>query len=63
MEKKPAGTLPEKPTKESCSHECSSCATAGTCSDAKAGLPPKADIDVKHVILVLSGKGLSLIHI
>ena len=42
---------------EGCSHNCSSCATAGTCSDAKPGLPPKADIDVKHVIMVLSGKG------
>ena len=33
---------------------------ASTCSSAKkgqAGLPPKADIDVKHVIMVLSGKG------
>jgi Mrp family chromosome partitioning ATPase len=42
---------------EECSHECSTCAGASTCSDAKPGLPPKADIDVKHVILVLSGKG------
>jgi len=57
MAKKSAGSMPDKPTRESCSHECSSCATAGTCSDAKPGLPPKADIDVKHVILVLSGKG------
>ena len=57
MAKKPDGTLPAKPEKDSCSHECSSCAAAGTCSDAKPGLPPKADIDVKHVILVLSGKG------
>jgi ATP-binding protein involved in chromosome partitioning len=57
MAKKPAGTIPDKPTKDSCSHECSSCSTAGTCSDSKPGLPPKADIDVKHVILVLSGKG------
>jgi ATP-binding protein involved in chromosome partitioning len=45
------------PTKEECSHECSSCSTAGSCADAKPGLPPKADIDVKHVIMVLSGKG------
>jgi len=45
---------------DECEQECSSCATASTCSSAKkgqAGLPPKADIDVKHVIMVLSGKG------
>ena len=56
-------TLPKTPTKvadEECKQECSSCATASTCSSAKkgqAGLPPKADMDVKHVIMVLSGKG------
>jgi Mrp family chromosome partitioning ATPase len=46
---------------EECNSECSSCNTASTCSSAKkvqaGGLPPKADIDVQHVILVLSGKG------
>jgi len=45
---------------ETCEKECSSCPTAGTCPSAKsgaAGLPPKAEIDVKHVIMVLSGKG------
>jgi Mrp family chromosome partitioning ATPase len=57
MAKKPEGKIPQTPTKESCSHECSGCASAGNCSDAKPGLPPKAAIDVKHVILVLSGKG------
>jgi len=57
MVKKTNGKHPEQPTKESCSHECSDCASAGNCSDAKPGLPPKANIDVKHVILVLSGKG------
>ncbi len=48
------------PAGEECEKECSSCPTAGTCASAKggaAGLPPKADLDVKHVILVLSGKG------
>ncbi|MDD1694409.1 MAG: Mrp/NBP35 family ATP-binding protein, partial [Methanoregula sp.] len=56
-------TLPKTPTKsadEECKQECSSCATASTCSSAKkgqAGLPPKADMDVKNVIMVLSGKG------
>jgi len=52
-------TKPQKADEE-CKSECSSCATASTCSSAKkgqAGLPPKAAIDVKHVIMVLSGKG------
>src|SRR5512133_472551 len=52
-------TPSQKPDEE-CKSECSSCATASSCSSAKkaqAGLPPKANIDVKHVILVLSGKG------
>ena len=47
-------------TDEECKSECSSCATATTCSSAKgapAGLPPKANVDVRHVIMVLSGKG------
>ncbi|WML67651.1 MAG: Iron-sulfur cluster carrier protein [Methanoregula sp. SKADARSKE-2] len=39
---------------EECKNECSSCASAKT---GQAGLPPKANIDVKHVIMVLSGKG------
>ena len=49
-----------KKADEECKSECSSCATASSCSSEKkgqAGLPPKAAIDVKHVILVLSGKG------
>ena len=52
-------TQPKK-AEEECKNECSSCATASSCSSAKkgqAGLPPKAAIDVKHVIMVLSGKG------
>jgi ATP-binding protein involved in chromosome partitioning len=51
---------PKKQADEECKSECSSCATASTCASAKkgqAGLPPKAAIDVKHVIMVLSGKG------
>ncbi|PKL64580.1 MAG: ATP-binding protein [Methanomicrobiales archaeon HGW-Methanomicrobiales-3] len=51
---------PSKKPEEECNSNCSSCATASSCSSAKkeqAGLPPKADIDVKHVIMVLSGKG------
>ena len=53
-------TTPKKNPEEECGKECSSCATASTCASAKTGpvgLPPKADIDVKHVIMVLSGKG------
>ena len=44
---------------ESCDNVCSSCEHTKTCTSNKGqgGLPPKADIDVKHVILVLSGKG------
>jgi ATP-binding protein involved in chromosome partitioning len=41
---------------DSCDSNCSSCASAQTHSAPK-GLPPKAKIDVKHVILILSGKG------
>ncbi|MDD4254551.1 MAG: Mrp/NBP35 family ATP-binding protein [Methanofollis sp.] len=44
---------------EGCSGNCSSCSSAQQegCDSSKKGLPPKAKIDVKHVILVLSGKG------
>jgi Mrp family chromosome partitioning ATPase len=44
---------------ESCDNSCSACEHTKTCSSNKGqgGLPPKANIDVKHVILVLSGKG------
>jgi ATP-binding protein involved in chromosome partitioning len=40
-----------------CSENCSTCASAQQPHSAPKGLPPKAEIDVKHVILVLSGKG------
>jgi ATP-binding protein involved in chromosome partitioning len=49
-----------KPTSEECNQQCEGCPSAATCESVKgttAGLPRKADIDVKHVILVLSGKG------
>jgi ATP-binding protein involved in chromosome partitioning len=52
--------IQKKSQEEECNNECSSCPTASTCSSAKsspAGLPPKAKIDVKHVIMILSGKG------
>ncbi|WP_298670302.1 Mrp/NBP35 family ATP-binding protein [uncultured Methanofollis sp.] len=44
---------------EGCSGNCSSCPSAQQegCDSSKKGLPPKAKIDVKHVVLVLSGKG------
>jgi ATP-binding protein involved in chromosome partitioning len=41
---------------ETCDKNCSSCSSAQPAKSPK-GLPPKAKIDVKHVILVLSGKG------
>jgi len=46
-----------KPTLGSCDNNCSSCPSGASCPSAAGNLPPKADIDVKHVILVLSGKG------
>ncbi len=45
---------PAKDTK--CDENCSSCSTGPTPQPQK-GLPPRSKIDVKHVILVLSGKG------
>ncbi len=44
---------------EECKKECSSCPTASTCESANGGrnLPSRADVDVRHVIMVLSGKG------
>ncbi|MGA2918639.1 Mrp/NBP35 family ATP-binding protein [Methanoregula sp.] len=53
-------TIQKTKADEECKQECGSCPTASTCSSAKtgpAGMPPKAEIDVRHVILVLSGKG------
>jgi Mrp family chromosome partitioning ATPase len=49
-------------TSEECNGVCEGCPSAEGCgSDKKEsmgkGLPPKAEIDVDHVILVLSGKG------
>jgi ATP-binding protein involved in chromosome partitioning len=40
-----------------CSENCSTCAPAQQPQSAPKGLPPKSKIDVKHVILILSGKG------
>jgi ATP-binding protein involved in chromosome partitioning len=40
-----------------CNENCSTCASGQQPQSAPKGLPPKAKIDVKHVILVLSGKG------
>ncbi len=60
MAKKNTQNTRTTPAGEECEKECSSCPTAGTCASAKsgaAGLPPKADMDVKHVIMILSGKG------
>ncbi len=49
-----------KKPEDECDHNCEGCASASSCTSAtkgQSGLPPKAKIDVKHVILVLSGKG------
>jgi ATP-binding protein involved in chromosome partitioning len=45
---------------QECDENCSTCPSTqqqSTPKSAPKGLPPKAKIDVKHVILVLSGKG------
>ena len=58
--KKKMGEEEKKRSEEECSHECEGCPTAATCDSAQGkahGLPEKSKIDVKHVILVLSGKG------
>jgi ATP-binding protein involved in chromosome partitioning len=49
-------TTHQQNSEDSCDSNCSACASAPTHSGPK-GLPPKAKIDVKHVIIVLSGKG------
>jgi ATP-binding protein involved in chromosome partitioning len=47
---------PQPTKKEKTGENCDTCPSAQPHS-APQGLPPKAKIDVKHVILVLSGKG------
>jgi ATP-binding protein involved in chromosome partitioning len=49
-------TEPQSSKASNCDENCSSCSSAQP-THAQKGLPPKAKIDVKHVILVLSGKG------
>ncbi len=49
-------------TPEECDGVCEGCPSAQQCDSSKKtpeakGLPPKAQIDVDHVVLVLSGKG------
>ncbi|MFA4859701.1 Mrp/NBP35 family ATP-binding protein [Methanoregula sp.] len=46
----------EEACDENCTDNCDTCPSAQPHAPPK-GLPPKAKIDVKHVILVLSGKG------
>ena len=55
-------TQTNEPDKETCAGNCAGCPSATGCSDprnadAPRDLPPKADVSVKHVVLVLSGKG------
>jgi len=49
-------TKNHKTEEKTCDDNCSSCSQEQS-THAPKGLPPKATIDVKHVILVLSGKG------
>jgi ATP-binding protein involved in chromosome partitioning len=49
-------TTDPQSSKTACDENCGTCASSQPHSAPK-GLPPKAKIDVKHVILVLSGKG------
>jgi len=46
----------EKSCDDNCTENCNTCPSAQPHAAPK-GVPPKAKIDVKHVILVLSGKG------
>ncbi len=53
-------TTNQTTTPQKCDESCSTCSSAqqqGAPKSVLKGLPPKAKIDVKHVILVLSGKG------
>ena len=52
-----ASVVQPVPEKETCSHDCAGCASAGKCPDAAAAPRPKVNLSVRHVILVLSGKG------
>ncbi len=55
-------TIPDSSAKnkdEECSHECSGCASAANCSDVKAGLPPKATIDVNMLSWSCPARGES----
>ncbi|MDD1658268.1 MAG: Mrp/NBP35 family ATP-binding protein [Methanomicrobiales archaeon] len=45
------------PAPEGCDGVCETCPSHDPKTQECSGLPPKAKIDVKHVILVLSGKG------
>ena len=46
----------ENNSSDSCDNNCSTCKQSSGCGQANT-LPPRAELDVKHVILVLSGKG------
>jgi ATP-binding protein involved in chromosome partitioning len=53
-------TANQTTTHQECDENCTACSSGQPASAPKSapkGLPPKAKIDVKHVILVLSGKG------
>jgi len=53
-------TTNQTTTTQECNENCSTCSTGQNPNASKSapkGLPQKAKIDVKHVVLVLSGKG------
>jgi len=53
--------MTEKLNADTCDGNCTGCSSSETCDDPnntqKAKMPAKIDMNVKHVILVLSGKG------
>lgn len=52
--------MEEKNNQSNCDGQCSSCPSASSCDDPQkqeSNIQQKVKIDVKHVILVLSGKG------
>ncbi len=52
--------MAEKKEQSNCDGQCSSCPSAATCNDpqkAASNLQKNVEMNVKHVILVLSGKG------
>jgi ATP-binding protein involved in chromosome partitioning len=52
--------MSQKQNSSECSGDCSACTQANSCDDPRnkqTGLPERVKMNVKHVILILSGKG------